>query len=122
MDKDGVNKLLEEARKSLESRTRWHHKMWRWIRNRCPLCDAKMELKFNALNSVKTCSRCPNYHPYAGELNFVPILLVALVIMAIIILVLVVTQREKKAREVREIYREPVIRPRDGFTDGFKFD
>lgn len=115
MDKEGANRLLEEAKKSFESRTRWYRKLWRWIRNRCPLCDAKMELKFGSFNSIKTCSRCPNYHPYAGELNLVPILLILVVIMAVTILVLVSMQREKKMRAAGEIYHEPAIRPNDGY-------
>ncbi len=111
MDKDGANKLLEEAKKSFERRTRWHHRAWRWLRNSCPLCGAKLEVRFGAFNSIKTCSRCPNYRPYAGELNYVPILIAVIAIMAITILLLISMQRDKKIRESGEIYREPAIYP-----------
>lgn len=117
MDKEGAIKLLEEAKKSFESRTRWYHKFWRWIRNKCPLCGARMEYKFSAFSSVKTCSRCPNYHPYANEANYFPILLIIMAIMAMTILILISQKREKKIREAGEIYREPVIRPRDDFRE-----
>lgn len=118
MNKETVGKLLEEARKSFELRTRWHQKLWRWIRNRCPLCNAKLEMKFNAFNSIKTCSRCPNYRPYAGELNYVPILVAVIAVLAVTILLLISMQKDKKIREVGEIYREPAIRPRDGYYNG----
>ncbi|GEM_PF-6776490 len=122
MTKEEADKLLEDARKSFEARTRWYHRFWRWLRNLCPLCGAKMEYKLGAFSSVKTCSRHPNYHPYAGEMNFVPVMLIALVIMAITILILASRNSERKAREAGEIYREPSIRPRDGYYDGFEFN
>ena len=111
MDKKVADRLLEEARKSFEIRTRWHHRAWRWIRNRCPLCNAKLEIKFSAFNSIKTCSRCPNYRPYAGELNYVPILIAVIAIMALTILLLISMQRDRKIKDAGKIYREPAIYP-----------
>ncbi len=120
VNKETADRLLEEARKSFQKRTRWHHRAWRWLRNLCPLCGAKLEIKFGAFNSIKTCSRCPNYRPYAGELNYVPILIALIAVLAVTILLLISMQKEKKAMDSGEIYREPAIRPRAGYFDGYR--
>lgn len=119
MDNDGALRILEEAKRSFEKRTRWYHKLWRWAWNLCPLCEAKMDVRAGASGSVKTCSRCPNYRPSAEELNLVPLLLIAVILMAITIFALVMMLKDKKMREAGEIYHQPSISPRGGYFDGF---